>query len=193
MTKNIYALFILLFLIWPMSAMLNSCQRQACDRPYCYYITGVTLSAVDNADSLPHEIRNGQVYAKALVLQMHLSDSTNSDTAAYNHCFSFSSPFISNSFAMMRKYDCAYNKDKHKFKSFRISSNKKFDGAHPADSSLLDLFYVKGPKTFSTAGDYTFYLTIDPDDTGTHVFTVKYLFDSATVFQASTPPIKLLK
>ncbi len=165
---------ILLFALLPLINILFV--RMSCGRkPNCFKPMRITVTPIDNADSIEHAPYSKGVIAKAFILE---------------YAFSIESYYCSrNSFGFNNAYAQTSTSKTFKVDSIHLASDHDFDAQHPAGTDLKDLFFKSTPYTWSGR----FSLLHAPSDTGTHVFTIKaYTTDSIGIFTASSIPVKLL-
>lgn len=150
--------------------------RMSCGRkPNCFKPRSLSLTPIDNADSVEHAPNSNGVIAKAFILEYAFSIES---YYCGNSSFCFNNAYAQTSYTKPFKID-----------SIHLTSNHHFDSRHPAGSNLNDLF--SKPNYYTTSE--RFYLLHVPSDTGTHIFTIKaYTTDSIKIFIASTSPVKLL-
>ena len=148
-------------------------------RPNCNLLVNVTLTAFDNADSLPHEPKTIGVLASAFCLEYATHDSM-------YFCGNRHSKFPVNA-----AYAGTTNNKSVTVDSISLFSDNDFDAAHPAGSELVGLFSQKKYANYNSNVS-RIYLEHLPSDTGTHIFTMKFYLSDSTVMAASTSPVKLL-
>ncbi|PZF71120.1 DUF5034 domain-containing protein [Taibaiella soli] len=200
MRKKLLSLSILFAAIWPLSALLNSCNPDNCHSRYCTYVSSLDVKIMDNGDSVPHDIVNNELYAKALTMQITVTDGLSTDSLWLCPHIAMRSPFITTATAIYKKNCDDATGPRDLLDTFRITSNHDFDAQHPAGTDLQDIFYSSSPVKVYTGnpadhqqGLYTYYMRQAPSDTGTHVFTVTMHFTNGKVMSQSTSPVKLLK
>ena len=180
MFKRALAVLIAIYVL-PLILLSCDCKERI---QYCHTIDTISLTPFDNAGNEPVAVTNGQVIAKAFILQLNVND----NMAICRREI----PFMNTAYATT-KDDCEDHQYKDQPVIISITSNKDFDAAHKAGTELRALF--KGPDASSiTAGNkYDFFMLHEPADTGTHIFSLKLTMQDQKVLEASSQPIKLLK
>ena len=181
MKKKAAALIVLLLTGWLGAALLQSCYKPA--QPQCRYYGHLHPAIIDNADSLPHDVVNNAVIAKAMILSVQVDDSFG------YYC---RRPFSLIPCANACKPDNSAAPLEETVGDVTISSNHNFDAQHAAGSSLNDLFYYAGTGFPQPENTYRYYLRSAPADTGTHIFTVQFTLTNGRLITASSLPVKLL-
>jgi|GEM_PF-7033887 len=165
--------------------LLDSCCKTC--GPKCKQIISIHLETIDNADSLPHAPVNNEVYAKALLLHASIQD-----TSGNNICKNrLKNPLIPAATAMM--CDPCNGQRWSTVASFIITSNTDFDAAHPAHTSLNDLFYIPKSLSGETSGTYDFYLLKEPEIEAIHQFNLMVISTDGDTLNNTANPIKILK
>jgi hypothetical protein len=170
------------------AAFLNGCSKTCDQDGSCIYTNYLSAAMLDNGDSIPHEVINGTLYAKALELNIEVRDSAAKSNLCYHQ---ISNSFITPAAAILKK--CNDNIYKDYLDSFSISSDHDFDAMHPANTDLKELFYTSSKITDGHAALYTYYMRAAPADTGTHIFTIRMAFTNGKVLSVDLSPVKLLK
>lgn len=187
--RSLYA-FVMLFCTNVLLSVFESCECKEIPE-YCVKVETLTLTPYDNAGAEAKPIENGEVYGKALKLELLV---TGTAELCYKPKRSFS----------LFPQACAFTKDRCEFYfrpdsiiGYDIYSNNNYDAAHSAGSSLKDLFKsddVQGLDTYEGEdGKVTFYSLQAPEDTGTHILTIMLVQIDGDTIRASTQPLKLLK
>lgn len=183
MKKRFFLLLGLFLSLNTVVLLLDSCDSSTKTVCNCHFFKSMTLSPMNNADSLPRKVGSEGVRARAFMLALTVADSIyvcnarkrllprNTALAIFgDYCFSMGPVKIT------------------------VTSDKDFDYAHPAGADLIDLFNP-GARDVSAlhSGTNNLYLLQSPAAEGEYRFmvTVSYSDPSrnATVI---TEPVKLL-
>lgn len=176
------------------SVLIQSCHKMPCDHEetYCSSIKTIWLTAKDNSGIRESPVKNNEVLAKALLLDLDIVKKSElcSRTSAFN-------------MAAMA-YTCNTLKYADTVVSLKITSNTAFNSELPAGADISSVFKLPSLSDLNTernmndssdiyGGSYKLYLMHEPEDIDTHIFTIELVFASGSFHKANAAPIKLLK
>lgn len=176
---------LVMILLPGLSALLQSC---GCDDKitYCHSVDSLSLTAFDNSGAARTEIKKGEVLSNAMVLQLKVGGQADVCASPISNAFN-------NNAVAFRKADCEIDKYIDEIESVSIVSNQRFDATHAAGENLKDLFVLPDDKVLNKEREHDLFLMHKPDDTATHIITVKLKFTNGKIAEATTEPIKLLR
>jgi hypothetical protein len=175
MKRKLSLLLLSILVLHSSFILLNGCGHR-CDQQ-CYYHTSAQLVVMDNSDSLPKQVSSGRVLAAALMFTINVQDTL-------GVCGKRNFSLINTASA-----ECSGHRIANSFDTFYLTSDHAFNASHPAGAVLNDLFIQSG----SLIRGVSLYLRVKPDDTGTHIFTVKLVpKDTSKAIIAHSLPVKLL-
>lgn len=180
---------LILFYLFAVGLPASTLWAPGCGRPceeQCHLIRNLKLESLDNSGPVPPEMLHQQVLAKALILRLSVQDSLRPEL-----CASGLGLFTVPAFAA-RAY-CPVERTRHLTRLWTISSDENFDAAHPAGSSLNDLFYLRDSAVSSANGTYEFYLLQEPAAESVHRFQLTLFFPGYDTLTTITGHFKLLK
>jgi hypothetical protein len=184
MTRKICLLTIALIMIPSfLLVFLNGCCGKG--EFYCIYLKSLSITAIDNADSVERAPVNNEVIARAMILRVAIGDST-------AICRNNSYPGLGN-MAYARSCRTSEYRAVSGIRQYSLFSDHDFDALHPAGTDLFDIFYLSNKSDIATGGVFNYYCREAPADTGTHTFTVILALSNGTRLIAHTQPLKLLK
>ena len=186
--KTLYS-GILLFCCNVMLSILESCGCKEIPE-YCVKVGSLTLTPYDNGGLEAKSIENGEVYGKALKLELLLTGTAEvcyqpKPLSFFSHAYAFT------------KSKCEFFFRPDSITDYDIYSSNTYNAGHPAGSSLKDLFKsddVEYLKTFEGDDKKAIFYSLEaPEDTGTHIITVMLIQVNGDTLRANTQPLKLLK
>lgn len=189
-----YFLFGIAMLLPAMSVLIQSCHKINCEyeETYCSSVRTIWLTAKDNSGIREAPVKNNEVLAKALLLDL--------DIVKKSELCSRTSAFDMAAMA----YTCNKLKYADTVVSMKISSNAAFNNELLVGADLSSVFKLPSLSDLNSeynakdsnsiyGGSYKLYLMYEPADTGTHIFTIELTLANGTSYKASTEPIKLLR
>lgn len=153
---------------------------------YCISINNTTLTAYNNADSLPVPAGNAPVAGKALLLKVEIAQ----NTVLCSRQRSFSP--INRAYATSCGYRDTYV-ELDSVVQVVITSDKVYDAAHPAGSVLNDYFHQEDSKNHDNdVAIKEFYALRSPYKTGVYTFTVQLLLADGNLIEAKSEPVNII-
>jgi hypothetical protein len=192
MIRRAFSLIVLLFCVNAMLATI-SCKRKDKTPSYCRVVSTTSLNGYRESNSVLSNNDN-EVVATTLRLQLIVNSKAqvckNTQTDRGFSFFNKAYAYIGSSSAGYPRLDSIV--------SFDIVSDKAYDDAHPAGTSLKGSIFTTDDEYMlrSLTGDYTqffFYCDQAPTETGVHTFTVNLVKNNGEVIKVSSIPIKMLK
>ena len=153
---------------------------------YCISINNTTLTAYNNADSLPVPAGNTDVAGKALLLKLEIAQ----NTVLCSRLQPFSP--INRAYAM----SCGDNDTYVELDSVVqvvITADKAYDATHPAGSMLNDYFHLEDSEDLENdvvIRDY--YALRSPEYANRYSFTLQLLLADGSLIEAKSEPVSII-
>ncbi|HEY9177848.1 MAG TPA: hypothetical protein VIN07_09170 [Flavipsychrobacter sp.] len=153
---------------------------------YCISINNTTLTAYNNADSLPVAVGNTDVAGKALLLRLKIQQNT--VLCLRKHSFSL----INNAYATSCRYDDTYV-ELDSVVQVVITANKEYDATHQAGSVLNDYFHQESSKDHDNdVVIKEYYALQSPEKAGVFTFTIQLLLADGNLIEAKSEPVNII-